>query len=304
MRRSLAVAALLAVAGAASAAPQERRYRDPKFGWSLARLPGLRLTVVDARPGMRYHLNGATVASFVGARTDGKFDRFPPSGVAFGFFHREGGPAPDVEGPEARFPLSRRGFGRSVSRQPAALVFYRHVVANGNEFNAYVWIGPRSSKTARASIWRVVRSLRFPPLRTGSFTGYGFYVLDKTRRYPLRSVTRHSLDDPIEGLVPFYLVHAPGGFYTLSWPENLDRGYKNCDVQLDRPQLEFFCRENGARWNRVGRVLVNPNPTKYQNDPLELARGKVAHDGHVLANLSFGDPATPAVERKYWPRGR
>jgi hypothetical protein len=54
-------------------------------------------------------------------------------------------------------------------------------------------------------------------------------------------------------------VHAPGGFYAIGWKwQSLAGGYKSrCHMRLDRARKEFSCTNMRARWDRVGRVLVN-----------------------------------------------
>jgi len=306
MRRRIAFVGALALLTASAAASSERtQYSNTDFRWRVAYGPGLRVTPVKAEIGWSYFVNGAIVASFPGARANGSFRRFPEDGVAFGFWHPEGSVGPQVRDPEASFPLERKTFVRSRRwrTKKAPIPLYRHVVANGSEFHAYVWLGATSSRADRAAIWRVVRSLRFRRLHPGELVGESFLVMRRPERYRLRSVTRHELRDERE-TQPFYLVRAPGGFYALGWSSHLYRGYHRCPVQYDRARFEFYCRTNGARWDRMGGVLVNPDPKRYQDDPLDLMVGKRAWDGHLLVDFGGYSSSNRYYKRRFWPRGR
>src|SRR5205823_12324575 len=83
--------------------------------------------------------------------------RFPVDGVAFRILRREGGPGPDVELPESRFPLRLASFGRAE----------RMVVADGRDYVAQAWIGVPAPPAKREMLARVVASLAFPRLQVG-----------------------------------------------------------------------------------------------------------------------------------------
>jgi hypothetical protein len=84
-------------------------------------------------------------------------------------------------------------------------------------------------------------------------------------------------------------VRAPHAIYTISWASTLPESYKQCSVRFDPRRFEFYC-PNGARWNRFGHVLRNPDPKEYKNDPLDAALAVIGYDGHVLV---FGSGAVP-----------
>jgi hypothetical protein len=130
-----------------------------------------------------------------------------------------------------------------------------------------------------------------------TLVGDGFTVLKLESRYPLASFTRVRAQG-----VPFYLVHAPGGFYGVGWRwETLTGGYKSrCRLQLDPRRRQFFCTNMRARWDRVGRVLVTP-PGAQRGDPLNLAVAKVAWDGHVLLHAGTARFADSRLARELWP---
>src|SRR5919204_1091663 len=285
MRASVLLAVVAAIATAchaSHASGRGGRYVDP-LGWSLRYPCGMHLE--HSHASLRIEVDEVTVASFAmrravhsGSTANGgwlrvdpprdRHDRFPADGVAFRILRREGGPAPVVELPESRFPLRLASFGRAA----------RMVVADGRDYVAQAWVGARASAAKRSLLARVVSSLAFPRLRPGETVGYGFSVLERASRYPVGSFTRVRVQGQ-----PFSLVHAPGGFYAIGWTwQSLEGGYKSrCRLRLDRARKEFFCTNMRARWDRVGRVLVEPSRAR-GGDPLNVAVAKVAWDGHLL----------------------
>jgi hypothetical protein len=224
---------------------------------------------------------------------------FPSDGVAFRILRREGGPAPNLELPETRFPLRLASFEPSQAYPGTKPVpVERTVVANGRSYLALAWIGERAPAELRRALERVVSSLSFPRLRPGTLVGDGFSVLRLETRYPLGSFTRVRAQGQ-----PFYLVQAPGGFYGVGWRrQTLAGGYKaRCQLELDRRRREFFCTNQRARWDRVGRVLVRPRGAS-RGDPLNLAVAKVAWDGHVLLHAGTARFADRRLARELWPR--
>jgi hypothetical protein len=170
MRRVVALVAV-AIAGTsgcrASHAGQsnEVRYVDPA-GWSLAYPSTMHREQSGAR--LRIDVAEVTVASFPmrravrsGSTPDGGWlhvdsprdlrGHFPSTGVAFRMVTQEGGPAPDLDLPETRFPLRLARFRRSAAYEtedprPVA----DRVTADGRSYLALAWIGRRASATIRA----------------------------------------------------------------------------------------------------------------------------------------------------------
>ena len=144
---------------------------------------------------------------------------------------------------------------------------------------------------------RVVASLSFPRLQVGETVGYGFRVFEPARRYPVGSFTRVRAQGQ-----PFYLVHAPGGFYAIGWKwQSLAGGYKSrCDLRLDRARKRFLCTNMAARWDRVGRVLVRPRSAP-RGDPLNVTVAKIAWDGHVLLFPGVARFADARYAHQLWP---
>jgi hypothetical protein len=298
----LAVVAAIATACSASGAPgRGGRYVD-QLGWSLRYPRGMHLERSHAS--LRIDVFEVTVASFAmrravhsGSTANGgwlrvdpprdRHGRFPTDGVAFRILRREGGPGPDVELPESRFPLRLASFGRAE----------RMVVADGRDYVAQAWIGAKASAAKRSLLARVVSSLAFPRLRAGATVGYGFSVLEPASRYPVGSFTRVRVRGQ-----PFYLVHAPGGFYAVGWKwQSIIGGYKSrCDLRLDRARKQFSCTNIAARWDRVGRVLVKPGGAPH-GDPLNVAVAKAAWDGHVLLNPGVARFADARYAHRLWP---
>jgi hypothetical protein len=306
----------VAVADRAAARPgsAEQRYVD-RMGWSLTYPSTMHLERSHSQNLLMFDVFEVTVASFPprtavrsGSSHDGGWLRvyppadphgvFPADGVAFRIVRSVGGPAPRVDLPESRFPLQLSSFGRgssypNTSPRPVG----RTVVADGRDYVAQVWIGAKASPAARAMLTRVVSSLAFPRLHVGEVVGDGFQVFQPSTRYPVGSLTPVHVRDQ-----PFYLVHAPGGFYAVGWRwQSLAGGYKShCNLQLDRIHKQFFCTNMHARWNRVGRVLVKP-PSASRGDPLNVTVAKPAWDGHVLLFPGVARFADARYAHQLWP---
>lgn len=318
----LCVLLLLAVAGCGARADRDaggrtatatlERYTD-EAGWSLEYRGDLYLTRSQGH--LRISVWETTVASFRpqpairsgSTPTSGWLHvdpprdtsgRFPREAVAFRLLHRAGGPAPALDLPETRFPLRLGDFrpGRSYAgSEPRPLE--RAVVANGRSYLALAWIGGDVKPQLRGALDDVVASLAFPPTRAGAVVGDGFSVLGRVSDYPRGSVTRVQVQEQ-----PFYLVHAPGGLYAVGWRwQSLTGGYKSrCDVEYDEQRLEFVCPSLGARWDRVGRVLVR-SPGAARGDPLNLTVAKPSHDGNVLLHPGVARFADEELARTLWP---
>lgn len=293
----MAAFALVLLSACGGAGEEEPRaggtYEDADFGFALDYPAGWRAArSVDSDRFTAWDVvvsNRQVRAEPFGGELD-----LPADGVALRILHSEGGPAPELGGEEARFPLE-------VDPAAAEPV---HFFANGWDFYASAHAGPDASPADLAALRRVVRSLRFPALEEGASTGYGFFVLGRVEDYPVGTATRYDAADlpTVDGIWerPFYLVHAPGGFYALGWPGNLVRGYKHeCDVGFDPDRFEFTCPELGARWSRVGEVLEKP--AGRPDDALMLHATKVSWDGHVLVSTNEGSFGGGHVEGELWP---
>jgi hypothetical protein len=297
-------------------ATQERHYTDPA-GWSLTYPESMFLERSEAR--LRRSVFEVTIVSFAprtavtswqtssgaGWRVDPPLDaqgEFPSGAVAFRILRLVGGPLGSLESPESDFPLQLASFTASSVHYPGTspppLVY--EVVAGGSSYSALAWIGESVPLELRAALERVVSSVSFPPLQPGTTVGHGFTVLEPSDRYPVGSFT------PVRaGGQPFYLVHAPGGFYGVGWRwQTLHRGYKSrCRLELDTRRLEFFCTNFRARWDRVGRVIVKPRGAE-RGDPLNIAIAKVGWDGHVLLHPGTAAFANARLARDLWPDWR
>ena len=205
------------------------RYTDPA-GWSVQH-PGL--TVEHSGADMRASVSEVTFASFAqrpavhvfhsansgGFRVDPPFDRtsgrYPADGIALRIVREGGGPPPDLETPETGFPIrladfTAADFTSTRAPRPKKLT----VAADGNSFFVLAWVGPNASAAAHRLLDRVIGSLSFPPLRPGTTVGEGFQVFQPVDRYPLGMFLRVLVAGQ-----PFWLVRAPGGFYTVGWRE-------------------------------------------------------------------------------------
>jgi hypothetical protein len=301
VQKALAIAVIAVIAMLpASRDAEQSRYRDAQFGWTISYPPSMKRKVVDVQGLLS--VNGVVISNFdgVGARKSFEFRTFPPDGVGFGFFHAQGGPAPDTTPPEARFPLSPAQFTVSrATEKPVPNPLTLGVIANGTPFIAAVWFGPRSSRASQEAIWYVVRSLRFPPQETGTMSG-SHYVLEDASRYPVNSVMRFEgkqMPETSSYVPPFYLIHAPGGFYAIAWKPEFE---PKCRMKLDRPRLEFYCAATRGRWDRMGRPIVKlKRPYRRYNNWLDQGQAKIGRDGQVLVG-NWRNPGH-ADEHRFWP---
>lgn len=280
----------------------QRRYSDPLFGWTVSVPKRFFVARVDERE--RSWFFGAAVTSFP-LEVDPlvALEQVPSDGVALLIGQGRRGGGAGFFGREADLPLELGDF--TLPKEPGVRVSSGRLAfsANGVGFVAYVYLGRDASRRDRMDLARTVASLRFPELKEGSVTGGGFYVLGQAKRYQVGSVKRFGKDDlPPNSRVwrrSFFLVHAPGGFYAIGHTANLVGGVPDCEVQFDAGRFHFFC-SNGARWDRLGRMIVNPDPGRYRDDPLALFMTRVGQDGHVLVTLNAYTHATDALGRRFW----
>ncbi len=148
----------------------------------------------------------------------------------------------------------------------------------------------------------MVRSLRFPPLRTGTIWHGTYYVLGLASRYPVGSITAF----PASALPPgwglrsrggFWLLHYPRGFYVIGQEfANPANHYHACSVTFDARTHQFTCPGAGLRWDRNGLPLGLHAPSG-PDSALPLHIATIAHDGHVLFTPFFGPAPQPDLPR-------
>jgi hypothetical protein len=220
---------------------------------------------------------------------------FPADGVAFRVFQLEGGPAPTLEMPETHLPLrlnDLRPSSEYPSTKPRPLG--KAISAAGRNYAVYAWIGPSASSRARSTLQAVVQSLVFPHLRPGTVTGYGYSVFGRARRYPVGSFTRVRAQGH-----RFYLVHAPGGFYSVGccWATTPPLE-SQCVLRSDRIRKQFFCANTPGRWDRVGRAI---GAGAAGQDQLNIVNTKLSWDEHVLLYAGSARLGNRQLARTYWP---
>jgi len=175
---------------------------------------------------------------------------------------------------DSAFPLALSEF------QGSARASFLSIQGSASILSADVMTGPAVSSEDLAALKAIVASIRFPALRDHTFTPSGYLVLGRAVDFPLGFVKRYPGVDHGGRRMPFFLVHSQDGFFEVSAPEGYAPGYA-CDIRFDRAARKFQC-PNGAVWNLSGDVLVNPDPSRYQNEPLQRAVAPVSFDGHVL----------------------
>jgi hypothetical protein len=218
--------------------------------------------------------------------------KLPAGAVVFLLEHRDGGPGPALEIPEAHFPLRAASLApvRGVTLAKSASWRQYGFSANGWNLVADVYVGPRASQSDRAAIWRIVSSLRFRSLSSEQRTGSGFLVLKKKDSYPVASVKRMNANA--------FLVRAAHGFYGIGGMAMGLPSQFPCPIRFDKTRFAFVCKDGSRRWDRMGRPLWKDASDR---DYLGvLVAVKVGQDGHVLfcaCETAFGDRR---LERRYW----
>jgi hypothetical protein len=276
------------------------RFTDPSYGWSIRVPAGLGARHFRTWDG-RVISEGVRVTSFPpdlrapsnGTPPMGWLRSFPANGVAVQIWTGEGGPLAPPPLRDSAFPLARSSFRQFRpyvgDREPHP--WYRGLYGDGFGFVAAVWIGLHASRAERHAVWAVVRSLRFPTLREGTFWHGTYYVLGRASRYPMGSVTmfpagsRGVAAHVREG---FYLIHAPRAFYVIHrLAQQHAKPYTKCKLAFDHQAFQFYCPGTGLRWNRVGQPIgVHAGHGAHWDLPLVPAT--VAQDGHILFSPFWG----------------
>lgn len=271
---------------------------DPGLGWSI-RVPAGMAAQHFLSTG-RVTADGVRVTSFppdlhapsTGTPPMGWLRQFPADGVAVQIWSDQGGPvaaAPPLR--DSTFPLSPSSFQRVSpyigGSEPHP--WYRGLSGDGFSLTAAVWIGPQASRADRQAVWTVVRSLRFPRLREGTFWHGTYYVLGPASRYPTGSVAavpRSSLPGSraVSAKVPdgFYLIHAPRAFYAISrLAQKPTPPYTTCPLAFNKKAFQFYCPGTSLRWNRIGQP-IGANARTGPDWHLGLLPATLAQDGHIL----------------------
>lgn len=276
-------------------------YRDPTGAWEIT-YPDRFTQGTFPQPSrsLRVTIDGIWIANFDSPRFDEKTGGprphdFPDNGVMVEVYQMAGGEAFIPTEPDSPFPISLDelkvipGVYRGSWRADTLL-------ANGEPYTFQVRVGPGATQEDREAVAKSLSSFRILPLQEGTAIGrhLTFYVLGPPDAYPVGSVTlfdMSSLPTSDSGKpVPFYLVRAPEGFYALSWPQDLQLGYKHCDVTYDPTTREFSC-PNGARWGLDGSVISKPGPG-FPDDPLQVLLVRISHDDYVLVSPTWSVPDT------------
>jgi hypothetical protein len=292
--------------GGSAPAEQSRTYADPLTGWTIDVPAGLHVERIEVTENRR-EAEGAVLASFALPTPAVEWaSAFPADGVALEIARVSPYPSPDLAQPEERFPLRLRELRRAgwPSGSPAGTKAREgSFSANGWPMRARAWIGPEASAADRKALRQAVLSLRFPGLEEATAIGSGFLVLGEASAYPVGSVTRFDSDHPPAlGGLPFYVVHAPHGFYALAHVFPQVRPIPPCEVRFQPARFTFACPDIGARWDRIGRVLANPDPRRYVDTPLALLVAKIGQDGHLLVTDGIMSLPDRRHERSFWGR--
>lgn len=286
---SLLVFAVATSVAAAATRPAWREYEDPVLGWRFWYPTAMRLGHFQGFNRITWY--GVAIANFPAVEPSTwplQSPKVPPDGVLVRFWHQEGGPSHHALLRDDRLPLSlRRMLRLPVGPRPRPRLGIFQF--GGIELRVAVWTGRLASRRDTAAAAEIVRRFRPAPLRTGTSTRpCDFFVLDRIRAYGARAVRRYDAGDLPENdclaARPFFLVKTPRALYAVGWPRDSVSGYKeDCGVQFDERRFGFSCA-NGARWDRLGRVVSVPRGWRGGEDPLARYTVVRGYDGHVLVS--------------------
>ena len=137
-----------------------------------------------------------------------------------------------------------------------------------------------ASPASERAIWAAVRSIRFPPPRTGTIWQNRFYVLGLATSYRVDSVTLFPATSLPRGSlqrVGFYLVRSSRSFYIVQRRVLVAEPNLVYAVRYDARKRQFVASGTRLRWSLAG------SPVGQVADlPLQVARATVSQDGHVL----------------------
>ncbi len=292
------------------------RFTDQNYGWSI-RVPA-GLGARHFRSGdQRVTSDGVRVTNFppdlrapsTGTPSMGWLRSFPADGVAVQIWTNQGGPPWPPPLRDSAFPLVPSSFSRARpyvgGTEPRP--WYCDCYGDGFSFNAVVWIGPDASRAERHAAWTVVRSLRFPALREGTFWHGTYYVLGRASRYPMGSVTTFPVASlPGSRAVSahvregFYLIHAPRAFYVIHRLfQKPAKPFTKCTLAFDPKAFQFYCPGTNLRWNRVGQP-IGARAGSGPDWDLPLVPATVAQDGHILFSPFWGDVLRVDLKGSPW----
>jgi hypothetical protein len=236
------VVVLVGVAVAVDRALATRDYADRRYGWTVDVPRGL-----EVRPFVRHHRVIAVGALFATVPVQPSawpsLRDMPSDATAFLLYRFHGPVSSPGSGPETSFPFSLAALDPVPYARPKHRGRWLRgsLEANGWYFIAEAWIGNEASDADTLALERLVGSLCFEPLREGTITGDGFYVLGRTDAYPVGSVTRSParklpITHEFVRLRDFFLVRAPRRFYSVAGMCDRTYGYAGCswcDVRYD-----------------------------------------------------------------------
>jgi hypothetical protein len=290
------------VAQQRQAAQTSSQHRDRALGWTVDVRSGFRVSRFHRFIGMAL-IRGSVLANFpLEDKPLAALGQMPRDGAALLISHN------------ARFPAGRGPFGQDttfplrladlpLTPLQAALVARANVTANGLAFTVRAFIGDGTSRDDRRALARMVQSLRFARLRPGTISDSAFYVLGPTRKFQARTVTFFSREkQPPSDILwreDFFLVHAPRGFYAVGFKANYVGGFPDCDLAFNAARFQFTC-PNGARWDRIGRVLAPPRGRNYRSTPLAIYSTRTTHDGKVIVSTNAYTHGSRQLAHRFW----
>jgi hypothetical protein len=225
---------------------------------------------------------------------------FPATGVALQVWNV----AAAVIRPRARetaFPLRVASFTPAPrlagGSEPTPMV--QLFFGDGIQFKAAVWIGRLASPASERAIWAAVRSIRFPPLRTGTIWQNRFYVLGLATSYRVDSVTLFPATSLPRGSlqrVGFYLVRSSRSFYIVQRRVLVAEPNLVYLVRYDARKHQFVA--SGTSGTRLRWSLAGSPVGQVADLPLQVARATVSQDGHVLyaPDLAEYSPTSSQIE--------
>jgi hypothetical protein len=329
-------------AGPPASSGATARFTDPE-GWSIAYPANLHVTTAashgfaqsdqvnvtsfSAPRVLRAKLRTGTRMEFGRLPFNAPLDssgRFPADGIAL--ILQSG--RVTVLGSDSRFPIELKTFraaptgtfftNAAVQRAGLPSPHARVIVADSELLTATILIGPKAPTTLRQTFAKVIGSLLFPTVPTGTHVGTGELV-GPAADYPTGSITLVHAQFGDAHRAPVYLIHAPGrltyghacfvggpctpsgAFYGIGGQYNTRRNRAPlCAIRLDRRNLDFYCANLAVRWDRVGRVIRRPADESYIGST-EGLYAKITWNGQIMISPGFGPQISRRAVHQLWP---
>jgi hypothetical protein len=268
------------------------RYEDP-LGWTVEVLADWHVLPFQGFDG-RTTTQGAAISNVpLPPTSEGTYPDLSelfPDGAALIVSHREGGPAPDLLSDDSAFPLRWEDF-RAI---PGGVVIgsTQPFRANGLDFVLELAVRADAPEDLLRNLQAIVTSIEPVALTEGEHLPSGYVVVSKGLVDEVGSGAILELDRG-----PFLLIHAPGGYYALGLPSEVQ---PSAAFSWDEEAQEVVWMDDGtvfARFDREGRPVLIPAGA----DLVPLGIHPVVQAGDGVHLLLHPESEYGPLPQEMWP---